>query len=239
MSEELEALYEKLTFFFETRKFADLRMTLLDMEPADIALYAEDNLEDKEIIVFFRLLPKELASDVFIEFDSDTQETLIKNFTDKELKAVVDDMFLDDTVDIIEEMPANVVKRILKNSDPDNRKQINELLAYPDDTAGSIMTPEFVSLAPSMTVEEAFDKIRQTGVNKETVYTCYVTDRKKHLIGVLTVKDLLLANKTDRIEELEAPRLFYFGNVDGSPLGGYDISSSGYFREMITAGEIM
>ena len=202
MSEELEALYEKLTFFFETRKFADLRMTLLDMEPADIALYAEDNLEDKEIIVFFRLLPKELASDVFIEFDSDTQETLIKNFTDKELKAVVDDMFLDDTVDIIEEMPANVVKRILKNSDPDNRKQINELLAYPDDTAGSIMTPEFVSLAPSMTVEAAFDKIRQTGVNKESIYTCYVVDKKKKLIGVVTVKDLLLADKKDVIENV-------------------------------------
>lgn len=202
MSEEMEVLYEKLTFFFETRKFADLRMTLLDMAPADIALYAEDNLDEKEIIVFFRLLPKELASDVFIEFDADTQETLIKAFTDKELKAVIDDMFLDDTVDVIEEMPANVVKRILKNSDPENRKQINELLAYPDDTAGSIMTPEFVSLSPTMTVEEAFDKIRQTGVNKESIYTCYVVGKKKKLIGVVTVKDLLLSSKQDLIENI-------------------------------------
>ncbi len=202
MSEETQALYEKLTFFFETRKFADLRITLLDMAPADIAQYAESTLDEKEIIVFFRLLPKELASDVFIEFDTDTQETLIKAFTDKELKAVIDDMFLDDTVDVIEEMPANVVKRILKNSDPENRKQINELLEYPDDSAGSIMTPEFVSLSPDMTVEESFDKIRQTGVNKETVYTCYVVDKKKKLVGVVTVKDLLLANKKDVIENV-------------------------------------
>ncbi len=202
MSEEMEMLYEKLTHCFETRKFADLRMTLLDMEPADIAQFMENNLEEKEQIMFFRLLPKELASDVFIETETDTQEALIKTFTDKELKAVIDDMFLDDTVDIIEEMPANVVKRILKNSDPENRKQINELLEYPDDSAGSLMTPEFISLSASMTVERAFDKIRQTGLNKETIYTCYVTNRKKILVGVVTVKDLLLANKEDIIENI-------------------------------------
>ena len=139
---------------------------------------------------------------MFIETDSDTQERLIKSFTDKELKAVVDDMFLDDTVDIIEEMPANVVKRILKNSDPENRKQINELLEYPDDSAGSIMTPEYISLSASMTVDKAFDRIRQTGRDKESIYTYYVTDRKKHLIGEVTAKDLLLANKNDIVEEL-------------------------------------
>ncbi len=202
MSEEMEVLYEKLTYCFESRKFADLRMVLLDMEPADIAQYMENNLEEKEQIMFFRLLPKELASDVFIETETDTQEALIKNLTDKELKAVIDDMFLDDTVDIIEEMPANVVKRILKNSDPENRKQINELLEYPDDSAGSLMTPEFISLSAGMTVERAFDKIRQTGINKETVYTCYVTNRKKILVGVVTVKDLLLADKEDLIENI-------------------------------------
>ena len=111
--------------------------------------------------MFFRLLPKELASDVFVEFESDIQEKLIKAFTDKELKAVIDDMFLDDTVDIIEEMPANVVKRILLNSDPENRKQINSLLEYPDDSAGSIMTTEYISLSASTTVELAFEKIRK------------------------------------------------------------------------------
>ena len=202
MSEEMELVFEKLSHYFESRKFADLRMTLLDMEPADIALFMEENLGDKEQIIFFRLLPKELASDVFIEIDTDTQEVLIKHFTDKELKAVIDDMFLDDTVDVIEEMPANVVKRILKNSDPENRKQINELLAYPDDTAGSIMTTEYVSFSRSTTIETAFEKIRRTGVNKETVYTCYVTDRKKKLVGVVTVKDMLLADKDSAIEDI-------------------------------------
>jgi len=202
MTEELQIIYERLSFCFETRKFADLRILLLDMEPADIALFMEDNLDDKEQLMFFRLLPKELASDVFVEIDSDVQEYLIKAFTDKELKAVVDDMFLDDTVDIIEEMPANVVKRILKNSDPENRKQINALLEYPDDTAGSIMTTEYVSFSASTTIEAAFEKIRRTGFNKETIYTCYVTDRKKHLVGVVTVKDMLLAEKSDIIADV-------------------------------------
>ena len=202
MTEETELLHEKLSYCFDNRKFADLRITLLDMEPADIASFMNERLEETDQIRFFRLLPKELASDVFIEIDTDTQESLIKAFTDKELKEVMDDMFLDDTVDIIEEMPANVVMRILKNSDPENRKHINDLLAYPDDTAGSIMTPEFVSLSSSMHVDAAFDKIRKTGLNKETIYTCYVTDNKKKLIGVVTVKDLLLADKQETIENI-------------------------------------
>ena len=199
MTEEMQIVFEKLSFCFETRKFADLRILLLDMEPADISLFMCDNLDEKEQIKFFRLLPKELASDVFVELDTDLQESLIKAFTDKELKAVIDDMYLDDAVDVIEEMPANVVKRILKAADPENRKQINQLLEYPDDSAGSIMTTEYVSLSASTTIESAFDRIRRTGLNKETIYTCYVTDRKKHLIGVVTVKDLLLADKNDVI----------------------------------------
>ncbi len=202
MTEELEVVYEKLTYYFENRKFADLRMTLIDMEPFDIATFMEDNLDEKEQLMFFRLLPKDCASDIFVEIDTDTQERLIKAFTDKELKAVVDDMFLDDTVDIIEEMPANVVRRILKSADPENRKQINELLEYPEDSAGSIMTTEYISLSASMTVESAFDKIRATGINKETIYTCYVTNSRKVLIGVITVKSLLLADKQDLIENI-------------------------------------
>ncbi|MBQ3219957.1 MAG: magnesium transporter, partial [Clostridia bacterium] len=202
MTEEMELIYEKLEYAFHNRRFADLRMTLLDMAPFDIANYMEENLDGKDQIVFFRLLPKELASDVFVEIDSDTQEDLIKKFTDKELKAVIDDMFLDDTVDIIEEMPANVVKRILKNSTAEDRKQINQLLEYPDDCAGSIMTTEYVSLSQEMTVELAFDKIRRTGLNKETIYTCYVTDKRKKLIGVITVRDMLLAKKDEMIENI-------------------------------------
>lgn len=202
MVTEPQEKFELIKEYYKSRKFADLRMTLLDMEPVDIADFMEENLDETDQLMFFRLLPKELASDVFVEIDSDTQEELIKKFTDKELKAVIDDMFLDDTVDIIDEMPANVVKRILKNSDPENRKQINELLEYPDDSAGSLMTTEYVSLSANMTVDQAFDKIRKTGLNKETVYTCYVTDGKKHLIGVITVKKLLLSDKNDVISDI-------------------------------------
>ena len=202
MTEEMKVFYERLSFCFETRKYADLRILLLDMEPVDIAHYLENNLEEKEQLRFFRILPKELASDVFVEIDSDLQETLIKAFTDKELKAVIDDMYLDDTVDIIEEMPANVVKRILKNSTPEDRKQINELLEYPEDSAGSIMTTEYISFSPSTTIESAFDKIRRTGVNKETIYTCYVVDRKKRLVGAVSVKDMLLADKSSIIADV-------------------------------------
>lgn len=200
--ENYKSTFEKLQELYKERRFTDLRMALLDMEAADIAAFVEENLDEKEQIVFFRLLPKELASDVFVEFGSDTQESLIKAFTDKELKAVIDDMFLDDTVDIIDEMPANVVKRILLATDPEERKTINELLEYPDDSAGSLMTPEFVSLSADMTVDAAFDKIRRTGVNKETIYTCYVTDPRKRLIGVVTVKDLLLAAKDEVIGDI-------------------------------------
>lgn len=202
MNEQPEKIFEDLTRFFENRKFADLRIALLDMEPADIAAFMEQELGETERLMFFRLLPKELASDVFSEFDADTQENLIKAFTDKELKAVIDDMFMDDTVDLIEEMPANVVKRILKNSDPENRKQINELLEYPEDSAGSIMTTEYVSFSAKMTVDGAFDKIRRTGLDKETVYTCYVTDGRRKLIGVVTVKKLLLSEKTALVENI-------------------------------------
>ncbi len=202
MTEELLKLFEQLEELFVNKKYNELKALLSDTEPADIAKFIEDNLEEIDQIRFFRLLPKDLASDVFIETDSDTQEALIKAFTDKELKAVIDDMFLDDAVDVIEEMPANVVKRILKNSDPQNRQQINELLEYPDDSAGSIMTTEFVSFSADMTVEQGFDKIRKTGINSETIYTCYVTDNRKHLIGVVTVKEMLLAGKTDVLRDI-------------------------------------
>lgn len=202
MNQSPERIFEDLSLFFESRRFADLRIALLDMEPADIAAYIERDLNETERLMFFRLLPKELASDVFSEFDTDTQESLIKAFTDKELKALVDDMFMDDTVDLIEEMPANVVKRILKNSDPENRKQINELLEYPEDSAGSIMTTEYVSFSAKMTVDGAFDKIRRTGLDKETVYTCYVTDGRRKLIGVVTVKKLLLSDKNAMVENI-------------------------------------
>ncbi len=202
MTEHMQIIYERLAFLFETRKFADLRMLVLDLEPVDIALFLENNLDEKEQLMFFRLLPKTLASDVFVEFDSELQHRLIKSFSDKELKEVISDMFLDDTVDIIEEMPANVVKRILMSASPEDRAQINALLEYPESSAGSIMTTEFISFSPSTTLESAFDKIRRTGIQKETIYTCYVVDRKKHLLGAVSVKDMLLADKNSIIADV-------------------------------------
>ncbi len=202
MTNQMQIIYERLAFLFETRKFSDLRMLVLDLEPVDIALFLENNLDEKEQLMFFRLLPKTLASDVFVEFDSDLQHMLIKSFSDKELSDVIDDMFLDDTVDIIEEMPANVVKRILQNTCPEDRAKINELLEYPESSAGSIMTTEFVSFSTSTTIESAFEKIRKTGIKKETIYTCYVVDRKKHLLGAVSVKDMLLADKSELIADI-------------------------------------
>lgn len=173
-----------------------LREYLDALNPADIAeiieqLVDDDKITYQQVPMFYRLLPKDLAADTFVELNSDLQETLIKALTDKELQFMLDDVFVDDAVDIIEEMPANVVKRMLSNVDAETRKNINQILKYPEDSAGSIMAIEYVDLHPSMTVQEAFEHIRKTGVEKETIYTCYVTDRKK-LVGICTVKDLLL-----------------------------------------------
>ena len=202
MTEKLEMLFENLLHFFEERKFSELKEALIDVEPMDIASFMENNLDDKEQILFFRIIPKDIASSVFVELDADVKEDLIRAFSDKELEAVISDMFLDDTVDVIEEMPANVVKRILKASDAESRKTINELLKYPEDSAGSIMTTEYVSFSASLTVEEAFERIRKVGPNKETIYTCYVTDGRKKLIGVVSVKELLLSPKDALIKDI-------------------------------------
>ena len=237
MAEDRQIVFEKLYTFYVERKFADLRILLLDMEPFDIAEFMEENLKEGDWLKFFRLLPKELASDVFVEFESETQENLIKAFTDKELKAVVDDMFLDDTVDIIEEMPANVVKRILKNSDPENRKTINELLEYPDDSAGSIMSTEFISLSASMTIDKAFDRIRSTGRDKESIYTYYVTDRKKSLIGVVSAKDLLLADKEQVIEQIMDDNVVTVNTLDDKEQVALMLSQYDYLAIPVTDKE--
>ena len=147
----------------------------------------------------FRLLPKELAAETFVEMNSAQQELLIKSFSDAELKLMLNELFVDDTVDLIEEMPANVVRRILLNADSQTRKEINEILKYPKDSAGSIMTTECISLRASMTVQQCFEKIRQEAIDKETIYTCYVTDEQKKLIGTVTVKDLLLHKFDEQI----------------------------------------
>ena len=152
-------------------------------------------------MLLFRLLPKELAAETFVEMDSDLQERLLQNFTDTELRGVIAELFVDDMVNIIEEMPANVVKRILASADAETRA-VNEILHYPPDSAGSIMTTEYVRLSEEMTVEDAFARIRREGVDKETIYTCYVTAADRRLIGLVTVKTLLLSDKATTVGEI-------------------------------------
>lgn len=183
------------------KQYAKLKAILSDMEPVDIAQLFDD-LPERYMPLLYRLLPKESAAEVFVELDSDTQEMLIRGFSDTELKDVLDELYLDDAVDIIEEMPSNVVKRIIKHSAPEMRHSINEILKYPKDSAGSIMTIEFIELKEDMTVHDAFTKIRRTGVDKETIYTCYVTDRNRVLKGLVSAKDLLLSEEDCVISDI-------------------------------------
>ena len=194
-------LTETIKVLLDDKKFSTLRDILVTMKPYDIAAIFE-NLQDEKMPILFRILPKELAAETFVEMDDETQEFLIHGFSDSELKEVVDELFVDDAVDLIEEMPANVVKRILRQADKDMRKQINELLKYPEDSAGSIMTTEFIVLRPDMTAEMAIKRIRRTGVDKETIYTGYVTDANNKLIGITTVKDLLLAEDDELVKSI-------------------------------------
>ncbi len=184
-------MLEKTLELLEGRSYGALRAFLTDLNPADIAQLLGE-IPETSILLVFRILPKELAAEAFAYMDSDLQELLIKSFNDKELHDVLDLLYIDDTVDIIEEMPANVVKRILRHTDPETRRRINEILQYPDDSAGSIMTIEFVDLKKYMTVADAFMRIRQVSIDKETIYTCYITDKDRHLLGIVTVKDLFL-----------------------------------------------
>ena len=201
MAEHTVTVESTLLKLLDEKKYQSLRDILVTMNPSDIAAIFDELAEDR-LPLLFRLLPKELAADSFVEMEPDAQELLIRGFSDSELKEVIDELYVDDAVDIVEEMPANVVRRILSQADPEMRKSINEILRYPENSAGSIMTTEYVSLRPGMTVEEAILRIRRTGVDKETIYTCYVT-RDRTLVGLVTVKDLLLAeNDEEKIEDI-------------------------------------
>ena len=168
MAEKFEIVTKALQKMLEEKKYAALRDILLVMYPSDIAELFSDIDEDR-IPLLFRLLPKELAAETFVEMEPDAQELLIRSFSDNELKEIVDELYVDDAADLVEEMPANVVKRILKQADPEMRKSINQILRYPENSAGSLMTTEYVSLRPEMTVEEAILRIRRQGVDKETI----------------------------------------------------------------------
>ena len=201
MAERFEIVEKALLKMLEEKKYAALRDILLVMNPSDIAALF-DGSEEERIPLLFRLLPKETAAETFVEMEPDAQELLIRSFSDNELKEIVDELYVDDAADLVEEMPANVVKRILKQADPEMRRSINQILRYPENSAGSLMTTEYVSLRPTMTVEEAILRIRRQGVDKETIYTCYVT-RDRYLLGIVTVKDLLLADDDEtKIEDI-------------------------------------
>ena len=192
MKERTEILEETFRKLAEEKKYASLRDLMRTLYPADIAAILSD-MPERLMPALFRLLPKDLAAETFVEMESDVKETLIRSFSDTELKAVIDEMYMDDAVDLIEEMPANMVRRILSQADADTRKQINEILKYNDDSAGSVMTTEFVALTPAMTAADAIEQIRATGVDKETINTCYVLDEKYHLLGTVTIRTLILA----------------------------------------------
>ena len=209
MAERFEILEKAILKMLEDKKYATLRDILVTMNPSDVAGLFE-GLDEKQIPLMFRLLTKEQAAETFVEMDPEAQELLIRGFSDNELKEVLDELYADDAADIVEEMPANVVKRILKTADPELRSSINQILRYPEYSAGSIMTTEYVSLRPHMTVEEAILRIRRQGVDKETIYTCYVLDKDRTLIGMVTVKDLLLAPDDEMtIEEIMVTNLIF------------------------------
>ena len=196
MAERFELVEKALLKMLAEKKYASLRDILVTMNPIDVAGLFDD-LEEKQIPVMFRLLPKEQAAETFVEMEPDAQQLLIQGFSDNELREVLDELYVDDAADLVEEMPANVVRRILSQADPEMRRSINQILRYPENSAGALMTMEYVSLRPEMTVEEAILRIRRQGVDKETIYTCYVLEKDRTLLGIVTVKDLLLAESDD------------------------------------------
>ena len=205
---EKETILEML----EERQYKELKLQLENMHPVDIAELMEE-LDEKQIILVFRLLEKDEAAETFTEMNSDLREQLLNALTDSEIEEFMEEMYLDDTVDIVEELPANVVERLLQATDEDTRAQINELLKYPEDSAGSIMNVEYIAFQKDMTVEEAILRIRQIGINRETIYTCYVTEKRK-LIGVVTVKDLLTSGDNRLIEEIMETNIIYVNTHD-------------------------
>ena len=204
--ERRDELLEEIEEMTRRKQYKALRDILVELEPADIADLFDD-LPEEMLPLLFRLLPKEPAAELFVELQPDVQEMLIRGFSNTELKEVLDELYLDDAVDIVEEMPAGVVKRILKHADPDTRKSINEILKYPEDSAGALMTTEFVDLKRDMTVEDALKRIRRTGTDKETINVCYVVDPARKLLGIASLRTILLSDEDDSIEDIMDPNV--------------------------------
>lgn len=227
---------EEILQLLQNKSFAVLKPLLAEMNEIDLAKIFE-HVQEEDLPVLFRILPKDLAADMFAEIDRDTQEALLKKLTDREIKDVMGGLFLDDTVDLVEEMPANVVKRLLALSDAETRGYINDLLKYPKNSAGSIMTIEFVEFKPQMTVEEALDRIRETAIDKETIYTCYVTDAYRKLIGLVTAKDLLIAKKDALISDIMEDNVIYVNTLDDREDVARTISEYGFLAIPVTDNE--
>ena len=211
--ERRDELLEKIEEMTRRKQYKALRDILVELEPADIADLFDD-LPEEMLPLLFRLLPKEPAAELFVELEPDVQEMLIRGFSNTELKEVLDELYLDDAVDIVEEMPAGVVKRILKHADPDTRKSINEILKYPEDTAGALMTTEFVDLKRDMTVEDALKRIRRTGTDKETINVCYVVDPARKLLGIVSLRTILLSDEDDIIEDIMETHVISVGTLE-------------------------
>ena len=213
MNEEIEKIKEEIIELLKDKRYSNLNKCMEQINSQDVPALFEE-LSSEDMVRLFRVLPKDEAAEVFSYMDPDLQEKLINYLTDKELKVVINDLFMDDTVDLIEEMPSNVVKRILKTVNKDDRKTINELLKYPSDSAGSIMTTEFIDLKVNMTVDKAFEKIKKIGLDKETIYTCYVLDIKREVIGLITVKDLLLSDRDVLIKDIMETNVITVNTLD-------------------------
>lgn len=197
----------------EAKDWRAIKDLLCELPPQDTAILCE-KLDRAYLPLVFRVLPKELAAETFVEMSGDAEELLISSFSDKELREVISELYIDDAADLVDEMPASIVRRILANADSETRKAINEILKYPEYSAGSIMTTEYVRLDKALTVEDAFKRIRRVGVDKETIYTCYVTESNKTLIGIVTVKELLLADPEQTIEEIMNTDVVYAQTTD-------------------------
>ena len=231
-----EKIYTQLSELLTEKDYRSVKALLTACTPQDIALLLDDVAAD-DVLLLFRLLPKELAAETFVEMDSDLQERLLQSFTDAELRGVIAELFVDDMVDIIEEMPANVVKRILASADAETRAAVNEILHYPPDSAGSIMTTEYIRLSEEMTVEDAFARIRREGVDKETIYTCYVTAADRRLVGLVTVKTLLLSDKATTVGEIMERNVISVRTDTDRELVAQELSKYDFLAMPVTDGE--
>jgi magnesium transporter len=217
---ELEVVMELL----ENRKFAELRDLLDEANPIDVAQLLGEVPEEK-LLLLYRMLPKEDAADIFAEMEHDEQETLIKAFNDREIREVIEEMNIDDAVDLVEEMPAIVVNKILRHAAPETRKEINELLKYPEDSAGSVMTTEYMALKSDMTVADSFERIRRTADEKEDIYTCYVVSPSRKLQGTVSLKDMFLVSKETLIGDIMETNIISANTLDDQELAAQQPSA--------------